>query len=137
MANKKLSLPFVCGDKFSADYDMICRRSGFIIQRHNELRDLEAEMLNDVCHDVDVEPVLQEFTGEVLPRGSTRAPDAGLDIHARGFWARQGSTFFDVWLCYPNVEPYKDLTPQQVYRQHENEKKRQYSTSVLKVEQAF
>ena len=66
-------------------YDMICRRSGFIIQRHNQLRDLEAEMLNDVCHDVDVEPVLQEFTGEVLPRGSTRAPDAGLDIHARGF----------------------------------------------------
>ena len=25
---------------------MICRRGGFIIQRHNELRDLEADLLN-------------------------------------------------------------------------------------------
>ena len=39
----------VCGDIFSADHAMICRRGGFIIQRHNELRDLEAEMHNVVC----------------------------------------------------------------------------------------
>ena len=126
----------VCGDIFSADHAMICRRGGFIIQRHNELRDLEAEMLNVVCHDVEVEPVLQEITGEVLPRGSNKAPDARLDIHARGFWEKQGSAFFDVRVCHPNAESYKDLTPQQIYRQHENEKKRQYSTRVLEVEQA-
>ena len=41
---------------------------GFIIQRHNELRDLEAQMLNLVCHDVEVEPVLQEITGQSLAR---------------------------------------------------------------------
>ena len=34
-----------CGDQFSVDHAMVCRRRGFIIQRHNELRDLEAEML--------------------------------------------------------------------------------------------
>ena len=28
------------------------------IQRHNELRDLEAEMLRIVCNDVELEPVL-------------------------------------------------------------------------------
>ena len=37
-----------------------------MIQRHNELRDLEAEMLDMVCYDVDVEPVLQVLTGETL-----------------------------------------------------------------------
>ena len=83
-----------------------------------------------------MEPILQEITGEVLPRGSNKAPDARLDIHARGFWERQGSAFFDVRVCHPNAESYKDLTPQQIYRQHENEKKRQYSTRVLEVEQA-
>ena len=31
---------------------------GFIIQRHNQLQDLEAQMLNLVCHDVEIEPVL-------------------------------------------------------------------------------
>ena len=44
----------VCGD-----HAMICRRAGFIIQRHNELHDLEAELLNIVCNDVQIEPVLQ------------------------------------------------------------------------------
>ena len=104
---------------------------GFIIQRHNELRDLEAQMLDLVCHDVEVEPVLQEITGESLARGANTAPDARLDIHARGFRSRQGSTFFDVRVCHPNAESYKDLTPQQIYRQHENEKKRMYASRVV------
>ena len=40
--------PSVCvgGDTFNIDHAMICKRGGFIIQRHNELRDLEADMLN-------------------------------------------------------------------------------------------
>ena len=31
-----------CGDFFNIDHAMICKQGGFIIQRHNELRDLEA-----------------------------------------------------------------------------------------------
>ena len=68
---------------------MVCGHGGFIIQSHNELRDLEAEMLKMVCNDVEVEPVLQEITGEVLTRGTNKAPGARLDIHARGFWEGQ------------------------------------------------
>ena len=49
-----------CGVQFSVDHAQVCQRGGFIIQRHNELRDLEAEMLRMVCNDVEVEPVLQE-----------------------------------------------------------------------------
>jgi len=63
----------VCGDEFTVDHAMVCRHGGFIIQRHNELRDLEAEMLRMVCKDVEVEPVLQEITGEVLTRGTNKA----------------------------------------------------------------
>ena len=55
---------------------MVCRRGEFIIQRHNKLRDLEADLLNTVCHDAQVEPVLQEITAEVLTRGTNPAPDA-------------------------------------------------------------
>ena len=47
------------GDQFSVDHAIVCQRGGFIIQRHNELRDLIAEMLRMVCNDVEVEPVLQ------------------------------------------------------------------------------
>lgn len=113
---------------------MVCRRGGFIIQSHNELRDLEADLLNTVCHDVQVEPVLQEITGEVLTRATNPAPDARLDVHARGFWDRQGSAFFDVRVFHPNAESYKDLTIQQIYRKHEDEKKRLYADRALEVE---
>ena len=106
-----------------------------MIQRHNELRDLEAEMLNMVCYDVEVEPVLQVLTAETLEREANTARDARLDIHARGVWERQRSAFFDVRVFHPNADSYRDLSPKQIYRQHENEKKRKYATRVLEIEQ--
>ena len=75
----------VCRNLFDADHAMVCKRGGSIIQRHNEIRDLEVEILQVVCTDVEMEPVLQEVTGEVLPRGHNNAPDARLNIRARGF----------------------------------------------------
>ena len=125
----------VCGDTFTVDHAMICKRGGFVIMRHNELRDLEAELLNIVCSDVQVEPVLQDISGEQLNRGSNRAPDARLDIRARGFWESQRSAFFDVRVCHPNADSYKDLELRQVYKIHENEKKRLYARRVLEIEQ--
>ena len=124
-----------CGVQFSVDHPMVCQRGGFIIQRHNELRDLEAEMLRVVCNDREVEPVLQKVTGDRLNRGANKAPGARLDIHAPGFWERQTSTFFDVRVCHPNADSYRDLTPKQIYKKHENEKKRQYVERVMEIEQ--
>ena len=56
----------VCGEPFNVNDAMISKRRGFIIQRHNEPRDLEAQMLKLVCHDVEIEPVMQEITSESL-----------------------------------------------------------------------
>ena len=76
----------------------------------------------------------QGVTGEVLPRGTNKAPDARLDIRARGFWAREQSAFFDDRVCHPNADSFKNLTPKQIYKLHENDKKRLYSSRVLEVE---
>ena len=63
---------------------MMCQPGGFIIQRHSELRDLEAKMLRMVCNDVEVARAsLQEVTGETLNHGANKAHDARLDIHAK------------------------------------------------------
>ena len=88
-----------------------------------------------VCTDVEIEPVLQEITGEELNRGVNKAPDARLDVRARGFWDRQQSAFFDVRMCHPNADSYRELSPKQIFQLHENKKKRQYSRRVLEVEQ--
>ena len=103
-------------------------------QKSSKLRDLEAELLSIACSDVEVEPVLQDITEEQLSRGSNRAQDARLDIRARGFWDPQSSAFFDVRVCHPNAESYRDQEPQQIYHIHENDKKRLYSRRVLDVE---
>lgn len=87
-----------------------------------------------VCSDVEIEPVLQDISGEHLNRGSNKAQDARLDIHARGFWERHRSAFFDVRVCHPNAVSYRDLELQQIYRIHENEKKCLYSERVLDIE---
>ena len=104
---------------------MICKLGGFITQRNNELRDLEAEFLSMVCSDVEIEPVLQDISGEHLNRGSNKALDARLDICARGFYLESHrSAFFHVRVCHPNAVSYRNQEPQQNYRIHENEKKR-------------
>ena len=75
--------------------------------------------------------VLQDICDEHLNKGSNKAQDARLDIHAHGFWERHWSAFFDVRVCHPNAISYKDLKPQQIYHIPENEKKRLYSRRVL------
>ena len=125
-----------CRAVFDIDHDMLCKRGGLIIQRHNGLRELEAEMLKVVCNDVQTESVLQEINGAVLTPGANRAADARLYIYARGFWEWQSSArFFDVRVCYPTADSYRGLTTKQIYRQHESEEKRMYFCRVTEVEQ--
>ena len=119
----------------TVDHAVVCKQRGFIDQRHNELRDLEAELLSSVCSDVRMGPILQDISGEHLSRGTNSAPDARLDIHARGFWERQRAALFDVRVCHPNTNSYRKMESQQVDRIRENEKNRQYSRRVLDVEQ--
>ena len=67
---------------------MICQRGGLIIQRHNEIRDLEAELLDMVCYDVVIEPTLQPLSGRrstgeqtkhQMPVSMCTAVDSGRD----------------------------------------------------------
>ena len=52
---------------------MIFKRGRFVVQQHNGLRDLEAELLNTICSDFEVEPLLQDISIEQLNRGTKKA----------------------------------------------------------------
>ena len=76
-----------CGALFSVEHELSCPKGGFTILRHNEIRDLTANVLSEVCHNVNVEPALQPLSGEVLTGASAIRDDAArLDIAADGFW---------------------------------------------------
>ena len=49
-------------------------RGGYIIQRHNEIRDLEAEILQAVCTDVEVVPGSPRSYGGSAAAGRQQGP---------------------------------------------------------------
>ena len=74
-----------CGTKFSIEHALSCPKGGFPSVRHNEIRDLTANLLTEVCNDVYIEPDLQPIDGVVLPGSSSNTQDgARLDIAANG-----------------------------------------------------
>ena len=91
---------------------------------HNEIRDITAEWLDRVYHVVVVEPPLQPLTGEnIIPATANRKDDARADIHARGFWGRRQSAFFDVRVFHPNAQSYRNSSISAMYRRQEIMKK--------------
>ena len=75
---------------------MCCKKGGFIYIRHNDLRDLTATMMSDVCKDTKIEPKLTPLSVEELQgRTSNNSNKVKLDIRTRGFWERGQQAFFD------------------------------------------
>ena len=128
----------VCGTTFSTEHALSCPSGGVTICRHNEVRDLMAHLLTEVCHDVNVEPRLQPLSGETFTARSTATEDnSRLDIAASGFWGgRFERAFFDVRVINPFAP--SNRTPQMTscYRRHEREKRRKYDQRIREVEHA-
>ena len=124
-----------CGMKFSTEHALSWPKGGFPSIRHNEVRDLTANLLTEVCNDVCIEPELVPSDGEVFTGASSYSQDgARLDIAANGFWGGQFErTFFDVRVF--NSHAPSNRHPR-CYRKHELEKKRHYEQRVREVEHA-
>ena len=45
---------------------MSCKKGGFVTLRHNDMRELTANLLVEVCKDVDIKPQLLPETGETF-----------------------------------------------------------------------
>ena len=115
-----------CGAKYDLQHSLSCKKGGFVTLRHNHLRNIAAKLIDQVCHDVRVEPPLQTLTGEMFDSRSTDVRDeARLDISARGFWTKYQIAFFDVRFFDPNAKryegkPYSNVTEQMKWRRNVN-----------------
>ena len=79
----------VCGVDFSVEHALSCSCGGLPSIRHNDIRDLTANLLTEVCSNVSIEPSLQPLTGEILNHRSSNIyteEGARLDVCAQGFW---------------------------------------------------
>ena len=83
---------------------MSCKKGGFITVRHNDLRDLNANLLTEVCKDVDIEPHLLPVTGETFDnRTANTSNEARVNIKSRGFWVRGQTANFNVKVFDPHA----------------------------------
>ena len=75
------------GHLFSVEHVLTCKTGGFPTIWHNEVRDITASWLSEVCHGGATEPHLQLLTGEVLSHNSAIIDDrARLDVAMYGFF---------------------------------------------------
>ena len=125
-----------CGKPFSVDHSLNCSFGGFPTIRHNELRDMTANLLSQVCSNVQVEPHLQPLSGETLSHRTLNADDqARLDISAKGFWNTSHElVFFDVRVFIPLAKSHINQSLSSCYRKNEKEKQHVYEERVRNVE---
>ncbi len=122
----------ICNQKNTVDHILNCKHGGFVIMRHNEVRDIEAEFLRDICKDVMIEPELLPV-GNTITTGNT-TEKARLDVSSVGLHAPLSRNFLDVRVSNFNSPVFKDKTPEQIYKLQEREKKYAYNQRVIQVE---
>ena len=124
-----------CGEPFTMSHALHCAKAGYTHLRHNEIRDTFAKLMDEVCHDVELEPKLQPLEGETFDNKTTTTEDeARLDIKANGLWdTRFSRTLFDVKIFNPMAKSCpKDVNA--AYKHHEALKKLKYKQRVIDVE---
>ena len=121
-----------CGQRNSIDHTLICKKGGYVAMRHNNLRDLNAEMQREVCRDVVIEPRLLPLTNEEVE--GVQGERSATDISSRGLWSTFERTFFDVRVLHPNSPSYVNTDISKLYRSHELEKMRKYNARIITVE---
>ena len=76
----------VCGEKYTVCHALSCKKGGFVVQRHDGVRNLLTSFLGKICTNVEVEPQLQPLDNERFNlRSAVTSPEARLDMKAGGF----------------------------------------------------
>ena len=93
-----------CESKFDIQHSISCKKGGFVSIRQNDLRDLIARIVSEVCKDTEIEPKLLPLPGEEV-HGRTRIDQMRKDwkLEHKGFGIRDQQAFFDIRMFDPNA----------------------------------
>ena len=110
MGTDQNPLTCACGANFKLTRALYCEKGSYTNIRQNEIRDTFANLMNEVCNDVEIEPQLQPLQGGSFVNNSTTTEDeARLDFKANGLRGSQFSrAFFDVKVFNPKPKHRKN-----------------------------
>ena len=111
------------------------KKGGFVTIRHNQVRNITATLLNEICDNIQIEPQLRILSGEHFDaKTASKHEDARLVISARGFWCSGQKVLFDERVFNPKASRYRNTPFSKCYTINKSDKKKQYNESVLQVE---
>ena len=118
-----------CGTKFSIEHALSCPKGGSPSIQHNEIRDLTANLLTEICNDVSIEPELPPIDGEVFTGTSSYTQDGARLLMVSGVVDLNVPSLMCEFLILmlPTPSLLQNL-------KHELEKKRHYEQRVREVE---
>jgi hypothetical protein len=100
--------------------------------RHNNIRDLNAELKREICRDVVTEPALIPLDNEEI--FGTDADRAATVVSSGGLWITFEQTFFDICVTHPNSPTYDKMDMKQIYQLHDVRKMKTYNNRIIQVE---
>ena len=109
------------GQKFDVTHALNCTKGGFVIIRHNNIRNFEETPVSKILNDVKYEPQLQPVDGEIV--NGLLVDNARPDIRASGFWRAGQNAFFDVRITNTNSPTQQNVPTEKVIEKHEKQKR--------------
>ena len=125
-----------CSKRNDVDHTLTCKKGGYVIMRHNKVRDLEAELMSEVCYDVKTEPDLIPLENNCLGINAETGDRSKPDVSGVGVWGSYEKTYLDILITHPNCQTYSEKPMNQIYQLNERRKKAKYNERILQVEKA-
>ena len=106
---------------FDLTHSLHYEKGGYTHMRHVEIRDIFANLMSDVCYDVEIEPKLQSLQGETLVNNSIKTVEgARLEVKAnRLCGSRFSRTLCDVKVFNPHAKTSRRLL-KDAYKNHKS-----------------
>jgi hypothetical protein len=130
-----------CGDHFTIEHAMSCKKGGLILHRHNDLVTTWGQLCGQAHtpSSVSDEPLIHPSRN--VPMAGTHrtepSPEIRGDLAVHGFWTRGQTAIFDVRITDTDQPSNRNTAPTKVLLRHEKEKKDKYGALCIERRRTF
>ena len=99
-----LPTQYPCNEKFERQHAVLFKKEGLFTLPHNKLRDITGTLVQEVCHDVAIEPIRQPVTDNNLaPYTANTNYGVRLDVSTSIFSALIRKHFLTTGYLIPKI----------------------------------
>jgi hypothetical protein len=130
-----------CGERFTTEHAMSCRKGGLIMQRHDDIVTTWGQLCGQAYtpSTVSDEPLILP-SRDIPVNNANRtepAPELRGDLAVHGFWTRGQTAIFDVRITDTDQPSNRNTDPAKVLLRHEKEKKDKYGALCIARRRTF